>query len=64
MTECPKCGGEVAGRATECARCGVVFEKLERRIAEVAAPAPVTMELNPPRDMASEALSGVWWSGR
>jgi hypothetical protein len=69
MTECPRCGAAVASNATECSKCGVVFEKFERRITEAAAAAPVsltpvTLDLKPPRDMASEALSGVVWWGR
>lgn len=63
MTECPKCGA-VPSNAVECSKCGVVFEKFERRVAEAAAPAPVTMDVKPPRDMAAEALSGVVWWGR
>ena len=63
MTECPKCGAAVVSASSECAQCGVVFEKFERRIAEASAPAVVTTSTKPSRDMAAEAVSGlVWWS--
>jgi Uncharacterised protein family UPF0547 len=68
MKECPKCGATVASDAIECSHCGVVFEKFERRIADVPAPAAprpdAPHEAQPPRDMASETLSGVVWWGR
>lgn len=37
MTDCPKCGAGVMPGAVECARCGVVFAKLERRAATIEA---------------------------
>ena len=59
MTECPKCGAVGVDGATDCAACGIVFEKFEWRVLAVAEPPqPVAG-----RDLADEATSGlVWWA--
>ncbi|MEO8678056.1 MAG: zinc ribbon domain-containing protein [Vicinamibacterales bacterium] len=66
MTECPKCGEAVTGGSIECSHCGVVFEKLERRLAEATAPAPIVEPVaeKPARDLAAGALAGFVWWGR
>ena len=71
MTECPKCGTAVTPGSLECAHCGVVFAKIEKRAAEekeardfglpqptVGAAAVMT------GDPADEAISGIVWWGR
>jgi hypothetical protein len=69
MTACPKCGAAVADGAADCARCGVVFDKFERRI-EAASPGyvpPVAVvppaAFQPPLDTPDEPVSAVvWWA--
>ena len=69
MTECPKCGTAVSPGALECAHCGVVLAKLEKRLAEekdardFGVPqlpkASVSAAAVASGDPADEALSGV-----
>jgi hypothetical protein len=69
MNACPKCGAAVASDSAECSSCGVVFDKLERRVAAaapdyvppVAVVAPVAIQ--PPADTPEEPVSAiVWWT--
>jgi hypothetical protein len=71
VTECPKCGTTAAPGARECAHCGVVFAKLEKRLAEeeearnwpIPQPSMSTAAVAS-RDLTDEAVSGVVWWGR
>jgi hypothetical protein len=65
VIHCPKCDSSVDPAATECARCGVVFAKLEQRaLIERPLPSSIEKPQTAPRDPAAEAISGLVRIGR
>ena len=60
MTECPKCGVASVDGATDCAACGIVFEKFERRVLAVAESAPPPVAGPNLEEEATSKL--VWWA--
>jgi hypothetical protein len=60
---CPRCGSPASAGALECSRCGVIFAKLEHRIAE-AADSPDVVAPPVTRQFQKDPLVGAGVVGR
>jgi hypothetical protein len=61
---CPKCGAPSMPGAVECARCGVIFAKLQHRMAEVAVAGPASAVDPAPPDVSEVPQPNVTRLGR
>jgi hypothetical protein len=57
--KCPKCGSSQSDRGTECAKCGIVFDKYVLKQNQRAGTGPVGAHSGPPPDTEREAAAAA-----